>query len=178
MALPNEDPRRPLYAAARHMTTAGAVHLSVGLLCVLPALRAWPMAVASGVLIAGGIGFLIFSSVARRHKLWAVWCGIATGVVMGTAVAMVLALLVAKVGWHDAVRLRSGAGIVSGGFILLVAAFVVVHVLIVWHLSNAFDGLREPPLMPVRSVGFSPVLPSVPQRVLPIEADDAPPAAR
>jgi hypothetical protein len=97
---------------------------------------------------------------------------------MGTAVAMVLALLVAKVGWHDAVRLRSGAGIVSGGFILLVAAFVVVHVLIVWHLSNAFDGLREPPLMPVRSVGFSPVLPSVPQRVLPIEADDAPPAAR
>jgi hypothetical protein len=50
--------------------------------------------------------------------------------------------------------------------------------MIVWNLSNAFDGLREPPLVTMRSPGFDPVLPIAPQRVLPMEAEDAPPAAQ
>ncbi len=176
MGLSTIDPRRPLYSAARWMTAAGAIHRSFGGLFVIPALRAWPIAVASGVLIAGGIMFLICGSAARRHRPWAVWCGIAMGVLLGTVVAMLLALLVANIGWNDFVRLKSLAAVVM---VLPLAAFVLVHLMIVWNLSNAFDGLREPPSMAARSIGFDPVLPIAPQPVLPIEVDDAaPPAAR
>src|SRR5687768_12521668 len=107
MGLSADDPRRPLYAAARWMTACGAIHLGFGGLTVFAALRSWPIAVASVLLVGGGIMFLICGSAARRHRPWAVWCGIAMGIVMGTAVAMLLALLVANIGWNDLVRLRS-----------------------------------------------------------------------
>ena len=57
------------------------------------------------------------------------------------------------------------------------SVFFVPHVMIVWNLSNGFDGLREPPIVRGQYAGFEPVQPSAPRPVIPIEADDVPPAA-
>jgi hypothetical protein len=172
-SLSGDDPRRPLYAGARLMTACGAIHLGFGGLIALAGLGSRESAAAGSVLVAGGFVMLLCGSGARRHRPWAVWCGIATGIGLGAVAAMLLALLVANVGWNDFIRFKSPVVTVLA---LPLAALAFVHVCIVWNLSAAFEGLRRPPLL-LRRAGFSPITPAAPQRVIPIEADDVPPAA-
>src|SRR5688500_8471544 len=123
MAMPlHDDPRRPLYAAVRYMTLLGAIHLAVGMLLVYGGLRAWPVAVTGVAVIVGGIGFLVCASIARRHRAWAVWCGIGLGTLFGFGIAMLLALLVHATGWIDMVRLKSPAAGVAAVILLALLA--------------------------------------------------------
>lgn len=171
-----DDPRKPLYAAARWMSALGWTYASFGLLFTLPADRAPRMGLTGGCLLAAGALFLISGTFARRHRGWAVWLGITTALAAGAALAFLLTLLVVRTGWRDLLGMWSITGTAMA---LLLLAFLFVHVIIVWNLSHAFDALGAPPATATAS-GFEPVVvpvvPAAPRPVLPMEPNDAPPA--
>jgi hypothetical protein len=172
----SDDPRRVLYAAARWMVACGTVHLAFGGLFILAGLGSLARASIGACMASGGIMFLICASGARRHRRWALWWGIAMGLILGVGVAMGLALLVSAIGWHDLVRLKS---LIATLPVVLLVAFLLVHVMIVWNLSNSFEALPLP--VPTASrPGFDAlVVPTEPRPVLPVEAvDDDAAAAR
>ena len=173
MGLSTDDPRRPLYAAATWMTAIGIIHLAYGLVMTVSTLWAWPsLAVLIGPsLVVAGIMLLVCASSARRHRAWAVWWGIAITFVLGVAVALTFTMLLAGVGLIDLVRFKNPVGTVTAALLL---AFALVHVRILWNLSNAFEGLREPVLTPGRAPGFDPLMPVEPRPVIPIDDPHAP----
>jgi hypothetical protein len=88
---------------------------------------------------------------------------------------LVFALLIAGVGLIDLVRFKHPVGTAAAALLL---AFALVHLKIVWNLSNSFEGLREPLLTSGRAPGFAPIMPGEPRPVLPIEDSDVPPTQR
>ena len=172
MSPPTDDPRKLLYAAARWMTAVGWAYASFGVLFVFLGLRAWPLALTGACLLASGGLFLIAGPFARRHRGWAVWLGIATALLAGAALALLLMLVVVRVGWRDLVQVRSS---VSAAVALLLLVLMFVHLMIVWNLSNSFDAVNAPQAAAAR-LGFEPVVLATPRPVLPMESDDAPPA--
>lgn len=173
MGPPTDDPREHLYAAARRMTMVGWTYASFGVLFIIFGVRARQVALAGVCFLAGGVFFLIAGAFARRHHRWAVWLGIATAILIGVALALLLMLLGALVGWHDLVSARSIASSVA----LLLLAFIFVHGMIVWNLSNAFDAAPGPQ-GPAAGAGFEPVAAAAPRPVIPLASDDGPTAAR
>lgn len=169
MGFATDDPRNLLYAAARWMTAVGWICAPFGFLCMLAGSRAWQVALTGGGLFAAGALFVISAAFARRHRRWAVWLGIGTAALVAVTLALLLMLLVVRVGWYRLLWLPQMA---LAAVLLLVCLFV--HVMIVWNLSRSFDALGAPP---AKGAGFETVVLGAPRPVLPIESGDAPTAA-
>jgi hypothetical protein len=156
------------------MTAVGWAYASFGVLFGLLGFGAWRIALTGGSILAGGALFLIAGPYARRRRTWAIWLGIGTALLTGVALALLLALLVGTVGWRDLLAIRSVAWTALA---LLLLVFILVHGMIVWNLSNAFD-LAGAPHAAALDTGFEPVVPASPRPVLPTEQDDYSTATR
>jgi hypothetical protein len=169
MGFPTDDPRNLLYAAARWMTAIGWICAPFGFLCMFTGSRAWQVALTGGGLLAAGALLVISAAFARRHRRWAVWLGIGPAALIAVTLALLLMLLVVRVGWYRLLWLPQMA---LAAVLLLVCLFV--HVMIVWNLAKSFEALGAPP---ANGSGFEPVVLGAPRPVLLIKCGDAPAAA-
>jgi hypothetical protein len=78
------------------------------------------------------------------------------------------------VGWRDLLAFQLTIWTPAA---LLLLAFVAVHGMIAWNLSQSVAAI-DAPQVAATGLGFDPVLPAAPRSVLPAESEDAGPAAR
>ena len=173
MAMRTDDPRRPLYLALRAMWTLGALYCALAVVLVLPVLTpAGPPATFAVWLASPGVTFLLLAWLVRRGVWWAVLVGIAVATLCACCVALVLAVAISATGWDAAMR---GRPLLTAAAAAAMVVAGLIHVQVVWHLCDSFAAIRLPE---VTRHGFDPVLVPLPRPALPVEADDAPPAAR
>jgi len=167
----DDDPSRPLAAAARWMRGIGVLLLILGAVAAFSAMRSFDqlramggsvIAIVIGVVMAiyfgSGIILLTTAGSVRRGRMWAIILN------LGLSGLWLLLILTAVVGGTMTIFQR-GMGVEQAIVWGLYVVGSVVVTRVIWLLINGIKKLRQ---AGAKSFGFAPIVPQQPLSVEPI----------
>ena len=115
----------------------------------------WELAVAMGLYLAPGVGFVVCSVKLKRYRPWAAIVGLVlAGMGVLVSLLMVLGFFVLAV--------TAAEGVQSWGLLLLLipVLFIAAFTQLIVHLSKSFKAIRIHEMEGPQGYGFVPIMPA------------------